>query len=140
MPSTSGRCLCGNVRYKFDPLALLWRGLCHCESCRRASSAPVVAWFGVRNSGWRWDGTAPQTYKSSDRAERYFCGRCGSPMGFRTDKLPDEIHGLAATLTDPADFAPQAHYFHAKALPWLHIDDDLPRYLDGGKTLEDDKT
>lgn len=136
MTSTSGRCLCGAVRYKFDPETVIWRGYCHCESCRRACSAPVAAWFGVPHSGWRWVGTPPKSYKSSDWAERYFCIDCGSQMAYRSDKLPDEIHGLAATLDDPATFAPGAHFFHSKTLPWLHIDDDLPRYLDGGKTLE----
>ena len=136
MTSSSGRCLCGAVRYKFDPEAVIWRGYCHCESCQRACSAPVVAWFGVRHSGWRWEGTPPESYKSSDWAERFFCAGCGSQMGYRSEKLPNEMHGLAATLHDPASFSPEAHFFHSKALPWLHIKDDLPRYLDGGKTLE----
>ena len=137
MTCTSGRCLCGAVRYEFDADAVIWRGHCHCESCRRACSAPVVSWFGVANSGWRWAGQTPKRYQSSGWAERFFCPECGSQMAYRSSKLPDEIHGLAASLDDPADFAPGVHFFHSRALPWLHIADDLPRYLDGGKTLEE---
>lgn len=136
MTQNKGRCLCGAVQFKFDPHAVLWTGYCHCESCRRACACPVAAWFGVRASGWRWVGSFPKTYNSSDWAERYFCGTCGSQMAYRSDKLPDQIHGLAATLDNPKDYTPSAHFFHAAALPWLHIKDDLPRYLDGGKTLE----
>ncbi len=136
MDKASGHCMCGAVRYTFDTKAVLWRGLCHCDSCRRACSAPVVAWFGVQKSGWHWQGAAPKRRQSSDCATRYFCPACGSQMAFETTKLPDEIHGLAPSLDDPAHFAPQAHFFHAEAMPWLHVTDDLPRYRDGGKTLE----
>lgn len=132
MASASGRCLCGAVRYKFDPDAVLWCGYCHCDSCRRACSAPVTAYFGVRRSAWRWFGQAAAQFQSSAHATRYFCQTCGSQLGFRTDKLPDEFHGFAASLDDPVDFAPQAHFFHAEALPWLHIDDDLTRHERGG--------
>ena len=132
----TGRCLCGNVTYEFDADAMIWQGHCHCETCRRAASAPMVSWFGVQKDGWRWTGAAPKHYKSSAWADRWFCPTCGSQMGYRSDKLPDEVHGLAATLDAPETFRPGAHFFHSKRLNWLHIQDDLPRYLDGGKTLE----
>ncbi len=138
MPDTSsGRCLCGAVRYRFDAQALLWQGHCHCESCRRSCSAPMTSFFGVRATAWRWHGTPPASYQSSAWAERFFCPRCGSQMAYRSDKLPDEIHGYAATLNDPTAYRPGAHFFHAERVAWLHVEDDLPRYRDGGKTLED---
>ena len=136
MTTLSGRCLCGAMRFSFYPDAVIWRGYCHCESCRRACSAPVVGWFGVHKDSWRWVGQTPKRFASSAWAERFFCPDCGSQVGYRSSKLPDEFHGLAASLDDPSDFAPGAHFFHSKALPWLHIADDLPRYLDGGKTLD----
>lgn len=60
-------------------------------------------------------------------------------MAYRTDKLPGEIHGYAATLTDHSDFAPEAHFFTAEQVAWLHLADDLPGYSDGGKTPEKPK-
>jgi len=131
-----GYCLCGAIRYEFDEVGVIWQGHCHCESCRRACGAPLVSWFGVDKTRWRWTGETPSSYRSSDWAERWFCPKCGTPMGYASDKLPDEMHGLASTLSNPDWFTPQAHYFHSKSLPWLHIDDDLPRYVDGGKTLD----
>jgi len=125
------------VRFEFEAEAQIWAGHCHCESCRRACSAPFVSWFGVRNDGWRWLGAPPKTYQSSAWATRYFCEDCGSQVAYESTKLPDEIHGLAATLDDPADYVAEAHFFHSKTLPWLHIKEELPRYVDGGKTLEE---
>ena len=42
-----GGCLCGAVRYRISgsPLSSV---NCHCESCRRASGAPAVAWISRR--------------------------------------------------------------------------------------------
>ncbi|KMW60807.1 Gfa-like protein [Candidatus Rhodobacter oscarellae] len=97
----------------------------------------MVSWFGLDKHGWEWTGAAPSRYASSAWAERWFCPTCGSPMGYRSDKLPKEMHGLAATLDEPELFAPGAHFFHSKALSWLHVRDQLPRYLDGGKTLDE---
>lgn len=138
MTEWTGRCLCGAVRFACAGDAVIWQGHCHCQSCRRACSAAVVSWFGVRINAWRWTGDMPSAYASSDHATRWHCGTCGSQMGYATTKLPDEVHGLAATLDDPDLFAPGAHFYHAARLPWLHLSDPLPRYVDGGKTLEQD--
>ncbi len=59
-------------------------------------------------------------------------------MGYRSDRLQGEIHALVASLDAPEEFTPTVHYFHREALPWLHIQDGLPRYADGGRVLEDD--
>ncbi len=58
-------------------------------------------------------------------------------MGYRSEKLPNEIHGLAASLNSPDEFTPEVHYFLSEALPWIHVTDGLPRYADGGRTLVD---
>ena len=58
-------------------------------------------------------------------------------MGYRSDKLPDEIHGLTANLNRQDELTPEVHYFTREALPWIHIADELPRYADGGRTPED---
>jgi len=136
MAQWTGRCLCGDVTFAFDPGALIWQGHCHCKSCRRASGAAVVSWFGLHRDAWAWTGANPVAYQSSVHATRWHCGRCGNQMGYATTKLPDEMHGLAATLDDESLYAPQAHFYHAARLPWIHLGDALPRYVDGGKTLE----
>ena len=116
MPSTHGHCLCGAIRYAFDPVGVLWRGHCHCESCRRATSSPFTTWFSVRNSAWRWTGAAPEIYRSSPGVRRYFCPTCGTPMAY------------ASSLEHPADFAPASHVHVAEKLPWIHLNDPLPRH------------
>lgn len=136
MTSTHGHCLCGKVRVSFDPDGITWRGHCHCDSCRRACSAPMTTFFGVRNSAWRWTGEAPGVFRSSAGVSRYFCQTCGSPMGYSALHWPDETHFYAASLEDPSDFTPESHAYWSERLPWIHLNDDLPRHSDGspGKT------
>ena len=122
----SGRCLCGAIRYQSD-VPPLWTALCHCESCRRAASAPVVAWMGFPTDAVKWTGDR-SFYQSSDIATRGFCATCGAQMSFESRRWPGEIHLYAASLDDPQDYRPDLHCHYAERLSWLHVADDLPKH------------
>ena len=50
-----------------------------------------------------------------------------------TVALPtDTIYGLCARAEDPAAIEPQYHSWVGSRVPWLRIDDELPRYTDEG--------
>ena len=49
-------------------------------------------------------------------------------MGFEADHYAGGMHLYAASLEDPADFEPTFHVNYQSKLPWLLIDDDLPKY------------
>lgn len=121
-----GHCLCGAVRYEVDG-APLWQAHCHCESCRRNCSAPFTSFFGIADGAWRWTGEPPAVYASSTGVERLFCPHCGTPMAYRSTGFPGEIHLYAASLDDPTDYTPTEHVHWDEHLPWLHLDDGLPR-------------
>ena len=127
MGELSGRCLCGDVRWS-SPGPVLWAGFCHCDSCRRATSAPVTAFFGVPRETLTWAGRTQMKATSGGRVRRIFCPACGSQMSYQADHWPGEAHLYAASLDDPAAFVPEAHYHYAERLPWLRIDDDLPKF------------
>ncbi len=122
----SGQCLCGQLRWR-APGPVLWAGHCHCESCRRATSAPVTSFFGVARDSVTWEGE-PSVFVSSPGNERGYCGRCGSQMFYRSTRWPEEIHLYAASLDDPDRFQPEAHYHYAERVPWLTVLDDLPKH------------
>lgn len=127
----AGRCLCGAVRYEFDG-APDWQGLCHCESCRRATSAPVAAFLCVPDDRLRWSGAAPAEFASSPGVTRFFCPRCGSQMAYRTAKRPGVTDLYAASLADPAAYRPTFHVFWSERLTWLAPGDDLKKIERGG--------
>ena len=125
--TTTGRCLCGATRWKFSG-APKWSCYCHCDDCRRNCAAPIVAWLGLATSNFEWTGASPRTVKSSPGVRRHFCGACGSPMAFEADHYPGGMHLYAASMDDPTTFRPEFHVNVESKLPWLRIDDDLPKY------------
>jgi hypothetical protein len=103
----TGGCLCGGVRYRVRGEL---RGIlaCHCSQCRRTSghyaamtSAPSANIELTAADSLVW-------YKSSDTADRGFCGRCGG------------------TLDTPTGLAVQEHIFVADKSDYYTIDDGLP--------------
>lgn len=128
---TTGHCLCGDVTWEASG-APTWNALCHCDSCRRAAGAPVVACLGMRREGFRWTGAEPVAFMSSPGNQRLFCGRCGSSMAFLGEDFPDEIFLYAASLSDPSTYRPEMHTHYGERLHWLALTDDLPR-IEGTK-------
>lgn len=122
-----GRCLCGAVRLAFDPGAVVSRNYCHCESCRRATGAPVSAWITLRDTGWRWSVGTPRIHASSPGVRRGFCGACGSPLCYASDARPNETDFALAALVDPAQAPPERHDHWSERLPWLRLTDKLPK-------------
>ncbi len=125
MDGGSGRCLCGAVRFAFTG-APLWQNHCHCESCRRATASGFTSFLSVPKARVTWTGTAT-TYASSLGVIRRFCGTCGTQMSYETAARPDDVDLYAATLDDPAQFAPEDHDHWNEHLPWIIPGDGLPR-------------
>ncbi|MDA7964295.1 GFA family protein [Ruegeria sp.] len=120
-----GRCFCGAVGFEVDP-PVLSCVTCHCESCRRQCSAPMVAYFGIRDGKWRWTGDEPRIFNSSPGVERSFCPTCGTPMSFRSTAMSDVMHLYVAALEDPEALQPTLHVAYEEKLSWLKLDDGLP--------------
>lgn len=122
-----GGCACGAVRYAIDaaPVEVCH---CHCRMCQRTSGAPVVTWLTVPRAALRLVRGAPRQRRSSATAGRGFCADCGTALTFRADARPDVIDVTVASLDHPERVAPRQHIFTASALPWLRLDDELPRH------------
>ena len=129
---TTGRCLCGAIQFEFDGEAVETTH-CHCESCRRQTSSPVATFVTVHASALRITRGQPNEYASSPGVRRSFCGTCGSPIAYRTERHPGLVDLFAGTLTDPAHLAPSLHTHADEQLPWFEMLDDLPRYAQGSR-------
>lgn len=127
MTELTGRCLCGAVTWS-TAAQVLWAGHCHCESCRRATASPMTSFFGVPRDSVTWRGTLVTNSTSAGTVHRRFCATCGTQMNYQADIWPDETHLYAATMDDPSQFQPQAHFHYAERLGWMEIVDDLHRY------------
>lgn len=124
-----GGCLCGEVRFRargpFRPVAH-----CHCKQCR-VSHSHYVAYTAVSREnltfetdrGLRW-------YRSSDEAQRGFCGTCGSRLFWNGDTRP-YISIAAGCLDEPTGLTADAHIFVRDKGDCYAIQDGLPQHETG---------
>jgi hypothetical protein len=126
-----GHCLCGAIRYRVtgEPIYVAH---CHCESCRRASSAALVTWAGFRRDDFAFTAGDPTAYRSSPGVVRRFCRRCGSPLTYESVRWSDQVHVQVCSFEDPAAFRPTQHVHTAEQLPWLQLADGLERSAGSG--------
>lgn len=135
----TGGCLCGAVRFRVKG-APKWVVHCHCPSCRRQTGAAFVPYAGFKAVDFQLTSGKLASYNSSPGVTRRFCGDCGSPLTYESDRWPGELHVLLGAMDAPDEFTPQAHVYVAHQLSWLRLDDGLPRYensSDGSTTTKD---
>ncbi len=122
-----GGCLCGAVRYRVTG-APMWVAHCHCESCRKASGAPVVTFAGYTDETFQYIEGAPARMHSSPGVTRSFCPTCGTPLTYQAERCAGEVHVTVASLDHPEAFPPDRHVWVSERLPWFNLADDLPRH------------
>lgn len=120
-----GGCLCGAIRYAIDG-PVLTSDWCHCRLCQRSAGAPAVAWFTVPTSAFHYTKGEPRTYASTERGRRQFCGSCGTQLVFFDGDAERDI--TVASLDDPARVPPQHHIWTMSQLPFVKLEDGLPRH------------
>ncbi|MFO0996857.1 MAG: GFA family protein [Alphaproteobacteria bacterium] len=123
-----GNCRCGDVQYMAAGKSVLVE-YCHCESCRRAVGAPLIAWAAFRRDEFDVTAGNPAAYESSPGVVRTFCGRCGTSLTLTDKRFPDEVYVTLASLNDPEVLPPEFHIWRSQRLSWLETSDKLPRYV-----------
>jgi hypothetical protein len=135
MPTTgadlTGGCLCGAVRYRLAGVPFD-AGWCHCRTCQLNSGSPAMAFASVASDDYVIERGAPQIrrYRSSEKAERWFCGQCGTSLLFREHAGATHDFSIA-TLDEPDAVRPAFHIYHDSRIDWAAPADDLPRFPRG---------
>ena len=118
-----GHCLCGAVKITVEAPSHEIE-ICQCSMCRRWSGAIYTAQTGqsVTIEGEN----KASVYRSSEWAERAFCGTCGSHLWFRF--LPTGNRSFSAGLFDAASsHTIEKEIFVDEAADWCSIQGDHPR-------------
>lgn len=125
MPSLTGSCLCGAIRYAISvPVAEL--RACHCKSCQKVSGAggtvnamlPSEAFKLTQGTLKRYSAIAD----SGRTLHRYFCGDCGSPIYSQREQNPEFLTVRAGSFDEPPPLKIAAHIWTKSARPWSYID------------------
>jgi hypothetical protein len=82
----------------------------------------------VKASALKFTQAQPKELGSSPGVWRSFCGECGSPIAYRSDRRPDIVDLYIGTLSDPAAATPWCHVHSSEQLGWFEVLDELPRF------------
>ena len=127
----SGGCFCGDVRYQAnqDPE---WVGSCHCTICRKFNGAAFSTYAVFSPANFSWTKGEPTYYKTQN-VTRGFCSRCGSTLSWENEKV---FGVLAGSLDQPENLKPETHTYTSTWLPWIKMDDGLPRLEEGQQWMK----
>ena len=97
--------------------------------CQKFSGAPILGGTTFLAEQLTFTQGEPKYFASSSIAERGFCGNCGTALVYRgtIGQWTKWIMVWTASLDNPEDFPPTYHLGIESTMPWLDINDDLPR-------------
>lgn len=121
-----GQCLCGALRFSVsvpDPTY----SICHCGHCRRWSGGPLMSVHCPGDAAFD-DETSLRWYRSSQWAERGFCGTCGSSLFWRLAEQPEAMLIVAVdAFEDAADIGLHRHIYIDRKPDRYDFADSQPR-------------
>ena len=130
--STTGACLCGQVRYRIT-VQPKFQYLCHCRDCQRMSGSGYLPLLAIPLEGFQIEGDLTfyeRTADSGRAAREAFCSRCGSRLFGDGEGIPGVVVVTAGSLDNPNGFTPDAHIHTRSRNHWDTIADQLPQYLE----------
>lgn len=110
--------MCGAVRYRIEG-AVLWAGICHCKSCRRATGAQSVGWASVEKAQLTVTKLLA-VFTSSPGISRGFCPACGTSITY--DEGNATIDVTLASLDNPEAVVPTHEAWLEHRLSWAAVD------------------
>jgi hypothetical protein len=125
-----GGCLCGAIRYtaEADPTTAT---VCHCRDCQKFTGSAFAALVRVPKEAVAVEGTL-KTFTSiggsGNPILRHFCPECGSSIAEESGARPSMIILNIGTFDDPTVAKPGREIFRRDVLPWIEVQDEIPRF------------
>ena len=127
----TGRCYCGDIRYKVEGDAV-FRVQCHCRECQYLSGGGPNFTLGMPEQGFAYTQGKPSQFTRTDidnAVTREFCPRCGTQILSRVPVLPQVVLLKVGTLDNPADFgAPEMAIFTVDKQAFHLVPEDIPSF------------
>lgn len=125
-----GGCACEAVRYEVigEPVAMVD---CQCRQCQRESGtghASHMVFAGAEVAVTGEARTFDMVGDGGTLKRKAFCPTCGSPVSMTFPDVPAIFIVRAASLDEPARYAPQFVTWTAAAQPWDCVDPALTRF------------
>ncbi len=122
-----GGCFCGAIKFKTNSVARRVTH-CHCIHCRCLSGAPFLTYAEFKFTDFTFTSGAPALVNTRPEVARQFCPHCGTQLTYSDSECPHLIHVTIGSFDQPERLIPQDHIWCDRMLPWLQMNDGLPRY------------
>ena len=128
---TTGRCQCGQVRYRCDaaPLALY---VCHCTNCQAQSASAFGISYVVHRSAVQLIAGKPAYHEwdtdSGRRSRGAFCRQCGTRLWHESLDPERAVSIKGGSLDEPVDISEAVHIWTASKLPGVVIPDGARQF------------
>jgi len=132
------RCYCGTVDVTLPSAALRTVTYCHCQDCRRWTGSPLPTFAAFESRDFP-DIPGARSFSVAEGVQRWICATCGSPIAARFEYLPGQVYVPLGVLDQAADLAPELHCHADAQMPWLHLEDGLPRSSGSGRAALNEK-
>ena len=126
IPSQTGRCLCGGVRFELSEPARA-AGYCHCTRCQRRTGTALSAQARIDGATFRLLSGADlvQGWRHPDGGfEKCFCRSCGAHLFSRDPDGSGQMSIRMSAFDGDPGVRPSWRAFVAYAAPWEPIPDD----------------
>ncbi|MBI1359703.1 MAG: GFA family protein [Alphaproteobacteria bacterium] len=136
VPSITGGCQCGAVRYAMHVPRVENAHACHCRMCQKATGGVFAVLAGCSKDRLEWTRGRPSFFASSNVASRGFCPGCGTPLTFAYNQPEARIYVTIGSLDDPEQAAIGRQYGVESKLSWVRFCEDVVQER-SGETAED---
>ena len=124
--SLTGRCICGQVKYKITEKPLFTQA-CHCTDCKIITGSSYVINTSVLDNTLIIEGEVASTELkagSGATSKAYFCTKCGTYIYTDYASAVGRLTVRTKTLNNSENFPPQVHIFIKDKDPWLKLTED----------------
>src|SRR5215469_15217394 len=122
-----GGCPCDAVRFEITDV--FDAGYCHCNRCRKSTGAPVFAFVHVPRTAFKLLSGKLVAEAWETLGQMMICASCCGSVCFDMGDRNLLSIGIGL-LDDPSRVRPTFHQCTSSKLPWLDINDSLPRFSD----------
>ena len=126
--TTTGGCLCGNIRYtlKAEPALTV---VCHCTHCQKTSGSAFSTNLVIQRADIEFTGGEMAAYDdkadSGNTLKRSFCPKCGSSIMSESSGRPGAAVLKAGSLDDPSKIKPAMQIWTRSAQPWVKLEGEM---------------
>ncbi len=116
----TGSCKCGRVRFHVTG-AIAMAANCHCNTCKKVTGGAFSTIVAVEENDFKLTGGQGEVtgYRVSDKATKYFCSFCGTPVYNQHVDLPGKVLLPLGALDDPFVVTPTMNVHCEDMLSWV---------------------